>query len=169
MKIDFSVHSPQKKKIGTSFISNSCAKPSLFSEVCTSSICLFSNLFNRVWQTREESYSATWYQLLLISIYLLNHSGTISSWEWENVIMDNHSDHPGVSEWGGEGKSGLYHTHGGHSEVFPHLHILGDVVWSSSYRAAGFTAFIPDNFWLAEWPWASHMRFLQHIKNDPTL
>lgn len=31
-----------------------------------------------------------------------------------------------------------------------------------------FTGLTPNSFWPAEWPCASHMRFLQHIKNDPT-
>lgn len=44
---------------------------------------------------------------------------------------------------------------------------FGDTVWSSSYRVSEFTALTLHSFWPAGWPCASHMRFLQHIKNEP--
>lgn len=111
-----SVHSSQNKR--ASFISNSCAKPSLFSEVCTSSIYFFKSL-------KEDSERDALYQCLLLSTQLSDHGGTINSWGRENVILNDHNDYPRAPEWGWEGKLGLYHAHCGQNKVSPQMHILG--------------------------------------------
>lgn len=111
-----SVHSSQNKR--ASFISNSCAKPSLFSDVCTSSIYFFKSL-------KEDSERDALYQCLLLSTQLSDHGGTINSWGRENVTLNDHNDHPRAPQWGWEGKLGPCHAHCGQNKVSPQMHILG--------------------------------------------
>lgn len=116
---------PLKKK-GTSFISYSSAKPSLFLEACTSRfgflICLTE--FER--DDMKESKLFCYLILMFVDINILVTSQwDISNWGSANAIMNNHNDDPRAPEGGWESKPGLCHTHHSHSKVSPHLCILG--------------------------------------------
>lgn len=80
----------------------------------------------------------------------------------------NNNDHPRTPEWGWEGKLGLCHAHCGQNELFLQLPILGTQFGLPPIEWQNSLLWLLNSFWLAEWPCANHMRFLQHIKNDPT-
>lgn len=79
----------------------------------------------------------------------------------------NNNYHPRAPEWGWEGKLGPCHVHCGQNELSPQLHILEKQLGLPPTECQNSLLLV----WIAsglQWPCASHMRFLQHIKNDPT-